>query len=201
MDRNKKIYFERVEKKRTLQSIADKYNISRERVRQIVKNVEEVNSWQSKLPEVPVIMRDIPWSKRAFHCLVNEGWADLTLEEFVTLCNERKHPDNMFRLIPNFGVITYKEVKDKLSKYGYQISDAPRYFFRTEEFYKEYGKRRAAREARNDEIVQHYLDIRRCDWIAEKVGVSKATVCLVLTKRLGPLRKRRLLRAKINNGE
>ena len=40
LDRDYEIYYERIFEKRTLQAIADKYKITRERVRQIVSKVK-----------------------------------------------------------------------------------------------------------------------------------------------------------------
>ena len=83
LTRNQEIYKERVVEKRTLQSIALKYGVSRQRVRQIVAKIDAITNLMKSFPEVPVYVKDIPWEVRTYNCLCNENLTPMFLAEFV----------------------------------------------------------------------------------------------------------------------
>ena len=112
--RNQSIYRERVLEKRTLQAIANKYAISRERVRQIVREMGERQ--EINFPETPVLVRDIPWTQRAYNCLYNDNLTPMPIAEFVEYT---KHKD--IRRIPNLGRVTAREIQFKINNLGYEI--------------------------------------------------------------------------------
>ena len=112
--RNQSIYRERVLEKRTLQAIADKYEISRERVRQIVREIEERQ--EIRFPEQPVLVQDIPWTRKTYNCLYNDNLTPMPIAEFVEYV---KHND--IRRIPNLGRVTAGEIQSKINNLGYEI--------------------------------------------------------------------------------
>jgi len=112
--RNQSIYRERVLEKRTLQAIADKYEISRERVRQIVREIEERQ--EISFPEQPVLVQDIPWTRKTYNCLYNDNLTPMPIAVFVEYV---KHND--IRRIPNLGRVTAGEIQSKINNLGYEI--------------------------------------------------------------------------------
>jgi DNA-directed RNA polymerase alpha subunit len=114
--RNQEIYRERVEEKRTLQAIANKYAISRERVRQIVRKVGKDNELEKSFPETPVRVFDIQWTRRTYNCLRNENLTPMFLSEFV-----EHTKTNDLRRIPNLGKISLREIKTKLGNHGHVL--------------------------------------------------------------------------------
>lgn len=118
LTRNQQIHHERVVEKRTLQSIALKYGVSRERVRQIVAKIDAVTNLMKSFPEVPVYVKDIPWEVRTYNCLCNENLTPMFLAEFVEYARR-----NDLRRIPNLGKVSLREIKTKLAKHGYELPD------------------------------------------------------------------------------
>ena len=107
VSRDHKIWRERVFGQRTLQAIANEHGISRERVRQIVDKVA-----------MPVVIRNIHWTRGTFNCLCNENLTKMFLAEFVEYART-----NDLRRIPNLGKIRLREIKTKLGKHGYVLPD------------------------------------------------------------------------------
>ena len=118
LTRNQQIYHERVVEKRTLQSIALKYGVSRERVRQIVAKEEGQKALEKTFPEVPVYVRDIFWTTRVYNVLYNEDLTPLFLQEFIEYLGV-----NDIRRAPNLGKVGLTEIKTKLAKHGYELPD------------------------------------------------------------------------------
>lgn len=118
LTRNQEIYRERVEEKRTLQAIANKYAISRERVRQIVRKVGKDNELEKNFPETPVRVFNIQWTRRTYNCLRNENLTPMFLAEFVEYTKT-----NDLRRIPNLGKVSLREIKTKLAQHGYELPD------------------------------------------------------------------------------
>lgn len=118
LTRNQQIHQERVVEKRTLQSIALKHGVSRERVRQIVAKIDAVTSLMKSFPEVPVYVKDIPWTVRTYNCLCNENLTPMFLAEFVEYARR-----NDLRRIPNLGKVSLREIKTKLAQHGYELPD------------------------------------------------------------------------------
>ena len=118
LTRNQKIYKERVVEKRTLQSVADKHGVSRERIRQIVATIEARESLLKSFPEVPVYVKDIPWRVLTYNCLCNENLTPMFLAEFVEYARR-----NDLRRIPNLGKVSLREIKTNLAQHGYELPD------------------------------------------------------------------------------
>jgi len=109
-ERNWAIYRMRVVEKRTLDSIGEKYNISRERVRQIVfkaENLMKHRRWaeasRKTNGKMPVGALDI--SIRVRNGLLNMGVADLNLLLFINVVS----PEEMIKQ-PNFGLRSLREL-------------------------------------------------------------------------------------------
>jgi len=105
--RDHQIWRERVFEQRTLQAIANKHGISRERVRQIVETVA-----------MPVVIRNIHWTRGTGNCLRNENLTKMFLAEFVEYART-----NDLRRIPNLGKVRLQEIKTKLGKHGFELPD------------------------------------------------------------------------------
>jgi len=118
LTRNQEIYKERVVERRTLQAVADKYGVSRERVRQIVAKIDAITNLMKSFPEVPVYIKDIPWEVRTYNCLCNENLTPMFLAEFVEYTKT-----NDLRQIPNLGKVSLREIKTKLAQHGYELPD------------------------------------------------------------------------------
>jgi DNA-directed RNA polymerase alpha subunit len=116
--RNQEIYKERIVERRTLQAIANKYALSRERIRQIVRKVGKDNELEKNFPETPVLVCDIQWTRRTYNCLCNENLTTMFLAEFVEYARR-----NDLRRIPNLGKVSLREIKTKLSQHGYELPD------------------------------------------------------------------------------
>lgn len=117
--RNEEVYHKRVVEKRTLQSVADEYGITRERVRQIVAKIDKKALWEAaraSRPSPPRKMKDIWWSRRAYNCLYNEDLLRVSLEDFV---EHMSHHRLMCR-IPNMGKKTVEEICKRLEENGQQ---------------------------------------------------------------------------------
>lgn len=138
--RNYGIYKMRVDEKQTLQKIADKYDITRERVRQIVSKVEEKKEREiylkEKLNNQPEKLSDLILSKRLENVLKNEGLIDMPIDAFLDYAKRMQHtftPGCMRRKIffmrrfPNFGRTSQKELYAVLTDLGYEDID---YFMR-----------------------------------------------------------------------
>lgn len=109
-ERNWAIYRMRVVEKRTLDSIGAKYNISRERVRQIVfkaQNLMKHRRWaeasRKTNGKMPVGALDI--SIRVRNALLNMGVADLNLLLFIDTVS----PEEVMKE-PNFGRRSLREL-------------------------------------------------------------------------------------------
>jgi DNA-directed RNA polymerase alpha subunit len=116
--RNQEIYKERVVEKRTLQAVADKYGVTRERVRQIVAKIEAKDLFEKSFPETPVYVKDILWGTRTYNCLSNGNLTPMTLRDFIKYA---KTTD--LRIIPNLGKVSLREIKTKLAQHGYELPD------------------------------------------------------------------------------
>ena len=116
--RNQEIYKERVVERRTLQAIANKYALSRERIRQIVRKVGKDNELEKNFPETPVLVCDIQWTRRTYNCLYNENLTPMSLGEFIEYTKT-----NDLRRIPNLGKVSLREIKTKLAQHGYKLPD------------------------------------------------------------------------------
>lgn len=140
MQRNYGIYKMRVDEKQTLQKIADKYDITRERVRQIVSKVEEKKEREiylkEKLNNQPEKLSDLILSKRLENVLKNEGLIDMPIDAFIDYAGHQQEtftPGFMRRKIffmrrfPNFGRTSQKELYAALTDLGYEDID---YFMR-----------------------------------------------------------------------
>ncbi len=119
MARNEEVYHKRVVEKRTLQSVADEYNITRERVRQIVVKMDKKALWEAaraSRPSPPKVMKDIWWSRRAYNCLYNEDLLRVSLEDFV----ENVSHSRLIHRVPNMGKKTIEEICKRLEENGQQ---------------------------------------------------------------------------------
>jgi hypothetical protein len=119
MARNEEVYHKRVVEKRTLQSVADEYNITRERVRQIVVKMDKKALWEAvraSRPSPPRVMKDIWWSRRAYNCLYNEDLLQLSPEDFV----ENVSHSRLIHRVPNMGKKTIEEICKRLEENGQQ---------------------------------------------------------------------------------
>lgn len=183
LTRNQDIYRERVEEKRTLQAVANKYGVSRERIRQIVATIEAEENFLKTFPEVPVYVKDIPWTVRTYNCLRNENLTPMFLTEFVEFCAEF----DLLR-VPNLGKKCLREIRTKLDNHGYTLPDLEKEKKITLRQIRE--EKRKAKKQRNDLIVEYYLDFRKLDWISERLGVSKPTINQIIRSRLGNYRRR-----------
>jgi hypothetical protein len=110
-DRNWRIYWARVRDKRTLQSVADENNITRERVRQIVSKGGRVLEYMDALDAAPKdTLGCLVLSTRVEHAIMNEslpGWRSVKIRDFL-----RKHPHWKFRMYPNVGKKAVTELRD-----------------------------------------------------------------------------------------
>jgi len=117
--RNEEVYHKRVVEKRTLQSVADEYGITRERVRQIVAKIDKKALWEAaraSRPSPPKVMKDIWWSRRAYNCLYNEDLLRVSLEDFV----ENVSHSRLIHRVPNMGKKTIEEICKRLEENGQQ---------------------------------------------------------------------------------
>jgi DNA-directed RNA polymerase sigma subunit (sigma70/sigma32) len=178
LTRNEEIYDARVEKGRTLQSIADQYGISRERVRQITAKLERQKKRIRMFPAVPERMDQIEWPVRVFNCLCNEGLDSLTIEEFIDYFKT-----NDIEQITNLGKKSVQHVVDTIKELGYDFDP---FFVRKElrlTVKKVQEMKRQARMARDESIWQQYNDLRKCDYIAEHHNVTIGTVYNVIKRK------------------
>jgi DNA-directed RNA polymerase alpha subunit len=134
LDRDYEIYYERIFEKRTLQAIADKYKMTRERVRQIVSKVKHLENVRAKLPENPLLIKDIEWPRRIYNSLFMANLTHITIQEFVEYCEQ-----NNINELTNLGKKSVKEIKARLSQLNYEIN--------TEETEKARIKRKRYQEA------------------------------------------------------
>lgn len=134
LDRDYEIYYERTFEKRTLQAIADKYKITRERVRQIVSKVKHLENVRAKLPENPLLIKDIEWPRRIYNSLANANLVHITIREFVEYCEQ-----NDINELTNLGKKSVKEIKARLAQLNYELN--------TEETKKARAKRKRYQEA------------------------------------------------------
>lgn len=131
--RNNEIYRLRVDEKHTLQKIADKYDMTRERVRQIVVKVEAKKEREiylkEKLNNRPEKLCDLILSKRLENVLRNEDLIDMPIDAFIDYAEQQQKtftPGYMRRKIffmrrfPNFGRTSQKELYYALKKLGYE---------------------------------------------------------------------------------
>jgi hypothetical protein len=113
-DRNWRIYWARVRDKRTLQSVADENNITRERVRQIVSKGGRVLEYMDALDAAPKdTLGCLVLSTRVEHAIMNEslpGWRSVKIRDFL-----RKHPHWKFRMYPNVGKKAVTELRDAIA--------------------------------------------------------------------------------------
>jgi hypothetical protein len=113
-DRNWRIYWARVRDKRTLQSVADENNITRERVRQIVSKGGRVLEYMDALDAAPKdTLGCLVLSTRVEHAIMNEslpGWRSVKIRDFL-----RKHPHWKFRMYPNVGKKAVTELRDAVA--------------------------------------------------------------------------------------
>ncbi len=119
MARNEEVYHKRVVEKRTLQSVADEYNITRERVRQMGVKMDKKALWEAaraSRPSPPKVMKDIWWSRRAYNCLYNEDLLRVSLEDFV----ENVSHSRLIHRVPNMGKKTIEEICKRLEENGQQ---------------------------------------------------------------------------------
>ena len=119
MERNEGVYHKRVVEKRTLQSVADEYGITRERVRQIVAKLDKKALWEAvraSRPSPPSIMKDIWWSRRVYNCLYNEDLLRVSLSDFV----EHLSHNRLMGRIPNMGKKSVEEICKRLEENGQQ---------------------------------------------------------------------------------
>jgi DNA-directed RNA polymerase alpha subunit len=117
--RNEEVYHKRVVEKRTLQSVADEYGITRERVRQIVSKLDKKALWEAaraSRPSPPSIMKDIWWSRRVYNCLYNEDLLRVSLSDFV----EHLSHNRLMGRIPNMGKKSVEEICKRLEENGQQ---------------------------------------------------------------------------------
>ena len=84
LTRNEEIYDARVEKGRTLQSIADQHGISRERVRQITQKLERQKTRVKTFPTVPERIDQIEWPVRVLTAFAMKIWTRLLLKSLST---------------------------------------------------------------------------------------------------------------------
>ena len=117
LDRDYEIYYERIFEKRTLQAIADKYKITRERVRQIVSKVKHLENVRAKLPENPLLVKDIEWPRRIYNSLANANLVHITIQEFVEYCEQ-----NDINELTNLGKKSIKEIKARLAQFNYELN-------------------------------------------------------------------------------
>jgi hypothetical protein len=115
-DRNWRIYWARVRDKRTLQSVADENNITRERVRQIVSKGGRVLEYMDALDAAPKdTLGCLVLSTRVEHAIMNEslpGWRSVKIRDFL-----RKHPHWKFRMYPNVGKKAVTELRDAVAAF------------------------------------------------------------------------------------
>jgi DNA-directed RNA polymerase alpha subunit len=119
MERNEGVYHKRVVEKRTLQSVADEYGITRERVRQIVAKIDKKALWEAvraSRSSPPSIMKDIWWSRRVYNCLYNEDLLRVSLSDFV----EHLSHNRLMGRIPNMGKKSVEEICKRLEENGQQ---------------------------------------------------------------------------------
>lgn len=114
--RNENIHNERLVEKKTLRVIAEKYGISCERVRQIVRRLENERKRKKVYPEFPELISEIEWNIKTYNCLYNDNLTSMRISDFVEYT---KHND--IRRIPNLGRITAGEIQSKISNLGYDI--------------------------------------------------------------------------------
>ena len=117
--RNEEVYHKRVVEKRTLQSVADEYGITRERVRQIVAKIDRKALWEAaraSRSSPPRTMKDIWWSRRVYNCLYNEDLLRVSLSDFV----EHLSHNRLMGRIPNMGKKSVEEICKRLEENGQQ---------------------------------------------------------------------------------
>jgi len=178
LTRNEEIYDARVEKGRTLQSIADQHGISRERVRQIAEKLERQKTRVKTFPAVPERIDQIEWPVRVFNCFRNEDLDSLTLEEFIDYFKT-----NDIERIPNLGKKSIKHVVDTINGLGYDFDP---FFARKERqitFREMQEKKRQARIERDESIWQQHKDLRKCSYIAEYHNITIGTVYNVINRK------------------
>jgi hypothetical protein len=109
-DRNWRIYWARVEDKRTLQSIADENNICPERVRQIVGKGHRVVDYMDALDAAPKdTLGCLVLSTRVEHAIINEAgpdWRAVKIRDFL-----RSHPHKRLTMYPNAGKPSIRELR------------------------------------------------------------------------------------------
>lgn len=177
LTRNEEIYNARVEKGRTLQSIADQYSISRERVRQIADKLERQKKRIKAYPAVPKRVDQIDWPVRVFNCLCNESVDSLTIEEFI-----EHFKTNDIERIPNLGKKSIQHIVETIRSLGHDFDP---FFAKRERGItkrKMQEMKRQARRERDESIWQQYNELRKYDYIAEYHKVTIGTVCNVIRR-------------------
>ena len=113
-DRNWRIYWARVEDKRTLQSIADENNICLERVRQIVGKGHRVVDYMDALDAAPKdTLGCLVLSTRVEHAILHEAgpdWRAVKIRDFL-----RSHPHKRLTMYPNVGKLSIRELRDAIA--------------------------------------------------------------------------------------
>jgi len=113
-DRNWSIYWARVRDKRTLKSVADENNITRERVRQIVSKGNRVLEYMGAVDAAPKdTLGCLVLSTRVENAIANESWSDwrsVKIRDFL-----RAHPHSKFRMYPNVGKKALAELRDAVA--------------------------------------------------------------------------------------
>ena len=113
-DRNWSIYWARVRDKRTLKSVADENNITRERVRQIVSKGNRVLEYMGAVDAAPKdTLGCLVLSTRVENAIANEAWPDwrsVKIRDFL-----RAHPHWKFRMYPNVGKKALAELRDAVA--------------------------------------------------------------------------------------
>lgn len=113
-DRNWSIYWARVRDKRTLKSVADENNITRERVRQIVSKGNRVLEYMGAVDAAPKdTLGCLVLPTRVENAIANEaglGWRSVMTRDFL-----RAHPRWKFRIYPNVGKKAVTELRDAVA--------------------------------------------------------------------------------------
>ena len=84
--RNKIIYDQRVHQRKTLRAIGEKYNLTRERVRQIVQS--QKNRYE-ELPKIPKLMQDLPINTWLSLFLRRAKQTKTPIKKFISLSDRR----------------------------------------------------------------------------------------------------------------
>ena len=122
-ERNQKIYELRTEYKMTLAAIGRRFNISRERVRQIVRAEHWKTLREAERNEVAFLVSDLDLSARTRNCLGRTLSGDtpvyfMPIWQFLIEWNAEE-----LMQIQHFGVACLTELREKLQETGYDVEN------------------------------------------------------------------------------